>query len=178
MTQAEGSVAVEVRGSEGIKTHAGSYLIGADGGRSGVRKRCDIPFEGFTWPERFVVLTTPYDFEAARGYCYRSYFADPGGWCNCFKVSADGTIAEASVRPESNVAVCFRDHLKGSSFPKPPRPGYWALIQFLNAYWLGGGEMLRGGGVAYFAHIGGFMTGIAFILLSGDGSGRGRRGVF
>ncbi|HSP49644.1 MAG TPA: FAD-dependent monooxygenase [Pseudolabrys sp.] len=90
VTQAEGSVTVEVRGPEGVKTHAGSYLIGADGGRSIVRKQCDIPFEGFTWPERFVVLTTPYDFEAERGLCYRSYFADPGAWCNCFKVSADG----------------------------------------------------------------------------------------
>jgi 3-(3-hydroxy-phenyl)propionate hydroxylase len=38
----------------------------------------------------FVVLTTPFDFEAERGYCYRSYFAEPGAWCNCFKVSADG----------------------------------------------------------------------------------------
>ena len=66
------------------------YLIGADGGRSTVRKQCDIAFDGFTWPERFIVLTTPYDFEAGRGYCYRSYFADPGAWCNCFKVSADG----------------------------------------------------------------------------------------
>ena len=36
------------------------------------------------------MLTTPYDFEANRGYCPRSYFADPGAWCNCFKVSADG----------------------------------------------------------------------------------------
>ena len=41
-------------------------------------------------PSAFIVLTTPYDFEAERGYCYRSYFADPGAWCNCFKVSADG----------------------------------------------------------------------------------------
>jgi 3-(3-hydroxy-phenyl)propionate hydroxylase len=65
-------------------------LIGADGGRSTVRKQCGIAFEGFTWPERFVVLTTPYDFETNRGYCPRSYFADPGAWCNCFKVSADG----------------------------------------------------------------------------------------
>jgi 3-(3-hydroxy-phenyl)propionate hydroxylase len=45
---------------------------------------------GFTWPERFIVLTTPYDFEAQRGYCPRSYFADPDEWCNCFKVSANG----------------------------------------------------------------------------------------
>ncbi len=84
------SVAVDVRGPGGAKSHAGSYLIGADGGRSIVRKQCGIAFDGFTWPEQFIVLTTPYDFEAERGYCYRSYFADPGAWCNCFKVSADG----------------------------------------------------------------------------------------
>jgi 3-(3-hydroxy-phenyl)propionate hydroxylase len=90
VVQAERSVSVAVRGPAGTTTHAGSYLIGADGGRSVVRKQCNIAFEGFTWPERFLVLTTPYDFEAERGYCYRSYFADPGAWCNCFKVSADG----------------------------------------------------------------------------------------
>jgi len=84
------SVAVEVHGPGGVKSHTGSYLIGADGGRSIVRKQCGIAFDGFTWPEQFIVLTTPYDFEAERGYCYRSYFADPGAWCNCFKVSADG----------------------------------------------------------------------------------------
>jgi membrane associated rhomboid family serine protease len=43
--------------------------------------------------------------------------------------------------------------------------GYWVLIQFINATWLGGGEMLRAGGVAYFAHIGGFITGILWVLL-------------
>lgn len=84
------AVSVDVRGPEGVKTHSGVYLIGADGGRSVVRKRTDIAFDGFTWPERFIVLTTPFDFEAERGYCYRSYFAEPGAWCNCFKVSADG----------------------------------------------------------------------------------------
>ena len=88
--QTQAQVELDVRGPQGLTTHAGAYLIGADGGRSTVRKQCGVPFEGFTWPERFVVLTTPYDFEAGRGYCYRSYFADPGAWCNCFKVSADG----------------------------------------------------------------------------------------
>jgi 3-(3-hydroxy-phenyl)propionate hydroxylase len=88
--QTAGAVSVDVRGAEGIKTHSGVYLIGADGGRSIVRKRSEIAFEGFTWSERFIVLTTPFDFEARRGYSYRSYFAEPGAWCNCFKVSADG----------------------------------------------------------------------------------------
>jgi 3-(3-hydroxy-phenyl)propionate hydroxylase len=90
LRQTADKVSVDVRGPEGISTHTGVYLIGADGGRSIVRKRCDIPFEGFTWPGQFIVLTTPFDFEANRGYSYRSYFAEPGSWCNCFKVSADG----------------------------------------------------------------------------------------
>lgn len=90
LRQSADAVSVDVRGPEGIKTHSGIYLIGADGGRSVVRKRSDVDFDGFTWPERFIVLTTPFDFEAGRGYCYRSYFAEPGAWCNCFKVSADG----------------------------------------------------------------------------------------
>ncbi|MFN3890610.1 MAG: FAD-dependent oxidoreductase [Beijerinckiaceae bacterium] len=83
-------VTAQVKTPGGSKTFRGDYLIGADGGRSTVRKQAGIPFEGFTWPERFLVLTTPFDFEKERGYCYRSYFADPDEWCNCFKVAADG----------------------------------------------------------------------------------------
>jgi 2-polyprenyl-6-methoxyphenol hydroxylase-like FAD-dependent oxidoreductase len=91
VAQSAGAVTVQVRERSGaVSQHRGFYLIGADGGRSTVRRRSTITFEGFTWPERFIVLTTPFDFEAGRGYCYRSYFADPGAWCNCFKVSADG----------------------------------------------------------------------------------------
>ena len=89
-SQTEEFVRVSVRGPGGITRHDGRYLIGADGGRSTVRKQTGISFDGFTWPERFIVLTTPYDFEAAIGCCPRSYFADPEEWCNCFKVSANG----------------------------------------------------------------------------------------
>jgi 3-(3-hydroxy-phenyl)propionate hydroxylase len=84
------SVTAQVMTPQGVKAFRGAYLIGADGGRSTVRKQAGIPFEGFTWPERFLVLTTPFDFEKELGYCYRSYFADPEEWCNCFKVAADG----------------------------------------------------------------------------------------
>ncbi|MBX9774832.1 MAG: FAD-dependent monooxygenase [Xanthobacteraceae bacterium] len=90
VSQDADSATLTVRGPDGVKTHKGAYVIGADGGRSTVRKQSGIAFDGFTWPERFIVFTTPFDFEANRGYCYRSYFADPGAWCNCFKVSADG----------------------------------------------------------------------------------------
>jgi 3-(3-hydroxy-phenyl)propionate hydroxylase len=88
--QGADQVTVAVRGKGGENRHTGAYLIGADGGRSTVRKQSDIPFEGFTYAERFLVLTTPFDFLKHRGYSYRSYFADPDEWCNCFKVAADG----------------------------------------------------------------------------------------
>lgn len=90
VAQDEASVTVTVASADGESRHSGAYLIGADGGRSTVRKSVGIAFDGFTWPERFIVLTTPFDFAAERGYCPRSYFADPDEWCNCFKVSASG----------------------------------------------------------------------------------------
>lgn len=54
--------------------------------------------------------------------------------------------------------------------------GYWALIQFINAYLLGGGEIGKGG-VAYFAHLGGFAAGVALILLYRGGNAGRRRGA-
>ncbi len=88
--QTDRAVTVNVATVGGNERHTGAYLIGADGGRSTVRKSSDIGFEGFTYAERFLVLTTPFDFAANRGYCERTYIADPDEWCNCFKVSADG----------------------------------------------------------------------------------------
>jgi len=69
--------------------HVFDYVIGCDGGRSTVRKCLDIDFEGYTWPERFLVLTTLFDFQAALGCCPRSYISDPEEWTNLFKVMGD-----------------------------------------------------------------------------------------
>ena len=46
-------VEIEVEGADGTRKIAGVYLIGADGGRSTVRKAIGIEFEGYTHPERF-----------------------------------------------------------------------------------------------------------------------------
>ena len=83
-------VTVTATTPDGEKTFEGDWLIGADGGRSVIRKSAGIDFEGFTWPERFLVLSTPFDFQAERGMSFRNYIADPEEWCNCFKVAADG----------------------------------------------------------------------------------------
>jgi 3-(3-hydroxy-phenyl)propionate hydroxylase len=74
---AEG-VSVTVNGARRLRA---AWLIGADGGRSRVREALGIRLDGFTWPERFLVASTPFDFAAALpGLCDVSYFADPQEW--------------------------------------------------------------------------------------------------
>ena len=86
-----GANAVEITVRHGDRTErmTGSYLIGADGGRSTVRKALGIAFDGYTFPERFLVLTTPFDFAQERGCGFRSYFSDPDEWANLFKVAGN-----------------------------------------------------------------------------------------
>jgi 3-(3-hydroxy-phenyl)propionate hydroxylase len=87
--QFDDRVELEVDTPAGSRRIAGAYAIGADGGRSTVRKALDIAFEGYTHPERFLVLTTPFDFAATYGGCLRNYFSDPDEWCALFKVAGD-----------------------------------------------------------------------------------------
>jgi len=62
-------------------TYECDWLIGTDGANSIVRRSQDMEFEGFTWPERFLVMTTPVDFTALRpGVSSVSYVADPVRW--------------------------------------------------------------------------------------------------
>jgi 3-(3-hydroxy-phenyl)propionate hydroxylase len=77
-----------INSAHGAETLHGRFLIGCDGGRSRIRKNLKIEFEGYTHPERFVVLTTTFDF-AAEGFCFRNYLSGPGEWANLFKVTGD-----------------------------------------------------------------------------------------
>jgi 3-(3-hydroxy-phenyl)propionate hydroxylase len=82
-------VRVVAHGPDGPRDFTADWVIGADGGRSSVRRMLDIEFVGYTWPERFLVLTTTADFEERLGCCYRNYLADPEEWTNLFKVAGD-----------------------------------------------------------------------------------------
>ena len=62
-------------------------MIGCDGGRSQVRKSMDVEFEGFTYDERFLILSTPYDF-GALGYAFTNYIADPTPGARCSRCRA------------------------------------------------------------------------------------------
>jgi 3-(3-hydroxy-phenyl)propionate hydroxylase len=63
------------------ETRPGRYLIGADGASSAVRRSLGIEFEGFTWPDRLLVISTPFDFfSVIPGLSSVSYVADPERW--------------------------------------------------------------------------------------------------
>ena len=89
LEQAADGVTITIDRNGEHEVVSGRYLVGADGGRSTVRKALEIEFEGHTFPERFLVLTTPFDFEKERGAGYRAYFSDPDEWCNLFKVAGE-----------------------------------------------------------------------------------------
>jgi 3-(3-hydroxy-phenyl)propionate hydroxylase len=60
---------------------SGRWLIGADGARSEVRRALGTEFAGFTWPERFLVVSTAFDFRSVfPELASVSYVADPVRW--------------------------------------------------------------------------------------------------
>jgi 3-(3-hydroxy-phenyl)propionate hydroxylase len=89
ISQSSDTVEIVVETAAGTHPVKGCYLVGADGGRSTVRKSLGIAFEGYTHPERFLILTTPFDIGTRYPGCTRNYLAHPEDWCAFFKVSGD-----------------------------------------------------------------------------------------
>jgi 3-(3-hydroxy-phenyl)propionate hydroxylase len=81
VTQHPSGVEVAVERQGGKETRTGKWLIGADGARSDVRRSLGIAFDGFTWPERFLVVSTPFDFYSViPDLVAVSYVTDPQRW--------------------------------------------------------------------------------------------------
>jgi 3-(3-hydroxy-phenyl)propionate hydroxylase len=107
-------VAIERAGRS--ETHAGRWLIGADGARSDVRRALGIDFDGFTWPERFLVVSTPFEFaRVIPDLVSVTYVADaqrwhfllqiPGLWRVMFLVKENESDEEARTREFANALM-------------------------------------------------------------------------
>ncbi len=64
LDQDEDKVTLTLAGPDGTRTLAADWVIGADGGRSTVRKALGIEFPGLTYPERILVIGTTTDFRS------------------------------------------------------------------------------------------------------------------
>jgi 3-(3-hydroxy-phenyl)propionate hydroxylase len=81
VTQHGSGVEIVVERKGRTERRSGRWLIGADGARSDVRRALGVEFPGFTWPERFLVVSTPFDFRAVIADLVAvSYVADPERW--------------------------------------------------------------------------------------------------
>jgi 3-(3-hydroxy-phenyl)propionate hydroxylase len=81
ITQDGPSVEIVIDRNDTTERRSGRYLIGADGASSAVRRALDIEFEGFTWPDRLLVISTPFDFhQVMPDLTAVNYVADPERW--------------------------------------------------------------------------------------------------
>jgi len=99
-------VDVVVRADDGQTDYRGDYLIGADGTWSTVRTQLGIAFEGYTYPERFLVIST--DFEYAEPFpdlSYVNYVSDPQEWCVLLRVPTLWRVLFPTSPEESDQAV-------------------------------------------------------------------------
>ena len=91
----------------GDKSYSGALLIGADGANSIVRQLSGINFEGFTWEERFLVVSTTYDYKKyIKNLSYVNYYADPQQWFFLLKVPGLWRVM-FPVQKEENEADIF-----------------------------------------------------------------------
>ena len=81
VTQHRSGVEIAIERNGRTEMRSGRWLIGADGARSDVRRALGIEFPGFTWPERFLVVSTPFDFRTViPDLVAVSYVSDPERW--------------------------------------------------------------------------------------------------
>jgi 3-(3-hydroxy-phenyl)propionate hydroxylase len=79
--QAANGVQVAVEGPYDIRLFHADYLIGADGGNSTVRKWLNVGFDGFTYPESFLTLSTAYPIEQHLPWLQQvNYVTDQPNW--------------------------------------------------------------------------------------------------
>lgn len=81
-TESDDGVQVQVRAGDQHLSVDGSFVIGAEGARSNIRKTAGIGFLGFTYDEKFLVVSTSFAFEDVfDDFSYVNYVADPDEWC-------------------------------------------------------------------------------------------------
>jgi 2-polyprenyl-6-methoxyphenol hydroxylase-like FAD-dependent oxidoreductase len=79
LAQTDREVRIAVDTEDGEVVFEADWVIGTDGARSTVRKLAGLPFEGFTWPDRFVATNIEYPFPDY-GFCNANMVVDPVNW--------------------------------------------------------------------------------------------------
>ena len=80
--QDDEGVRVHIEAPEGRETVRTRFLAGCDGAGSQVRKSAGIHYGGFTYAEKFLVVSTDFPFEEVfDNLSWVNYISDPEEWC-------------------------------------------------------------------------------------------------
>ena len=113
LAQVRGGVTVAAATPDGPLELRADWLIGADGGRSTVRRALGLSFEGFTWPERFVATNVRHDFDR-HGYALATFQIDHVHGAVIVKLDDAGlwrcTYSEDASLPEETVSERLPEH--------------------------------------------------------------------
>ncbi len=85
--QTEDGIEVALEGPFAIEKVKAQYLVAADGGNSIIRKWLGVEFEGFTYPEKFLTLSTKLELkDYIDNLAYVNYVSDPKEWMVLLRV--------------------------------------------------------------------------------------------
>src|SRR3546814_638169 len=165
---ASGVVVEYVDGEGGEHLATGRWLIGADGARSQVRKSAGIDFEGFTWPERFVVTNLADDLTQF-GFAYTNYVTDPDRWAVVLRLEdedgkpnwrvtypTDPSLSDEEVLDPANVQARLLDVISGADELHLRYCGIYRVHQRVARHFRKGRVLLAGDAAHINNPLGGF----------------------
>ncbi|MEX2033658.1 MAG: FAD-dependent monooxygenase [Xanthobacteraceae bacterium] len=108
------SVTVTANTPSGPVSIAGRYVIAADGARSAVRRSQGVEFEGFTYPELFLIASTDFPFEKTlTDIAYVNYIADPLEWLVLLRVPGLWRVLVPAPQSADREQLLSDDSLQG-----------------------------------------------------------------
>jgi 2-polyprenyl-6-methoxyphenol hydroxylase-like FAD-dependent oxidoreductase len=124
LTQDGRGVVLTVETPNGREQIQADWVVGTDGARSTTRHLIGLPFEGHTWPERFVATNLYYDFEKY-GFEPANMVADPINWAVVARLGRENmwrvTYAESAELDEAHARQRIPQHY-AAILPDPSAP--------------------------------------------------------
>lgn len=128
LDQDSDGVNVLVSTPDGEKTMRASYLIGAEGANSMVRQTSGLTYEGLTYPEKFLVASTPYPLEKFLPRLSGvNYVSDPDEWCVVLRCNNLWRVLFPTVPGESNEKLLSDEYIQDRLHHLAPKQGDYEI---------------------------------------------------
>jgi len=113
LREADDGVEVDVENAFEIKTLKASFVVGADGASSTVRKLIKVGYGGFTYDERFQVCAVNFPFEDVfDNLSWVNYIADPTEWCVILRTEKLWRVLFPTTPGDSHEKLMDKDYVE------------------------------------------------------------------